>query len=119
VQHQEASETDHGGANKGAPKKSRSAKYCRMCKAAGGSFNTHNTSECRRFEKDGTLKASSVKPFDSAKKPWKKTGYGVSSHITYLTEKMAKLKKKLKKTSSKKLAKKCARDMSDSDYVSD
>ena len=52
-----------GSSKKGAPKKGHSAKYCRMCKTAGGSFYTytHNTAECQRFEKVGTPKASSVK----------------------------------------------------------
>ena len=54
---------------KGATKKERSANYCGMSKAADGSFNTHNTAECCRFEKDGTPKASSVKPFNSTNKP--------------------------------------------------
>ncbi len=58
-----------------------------------------------------------VKPFDSAKKPWKKTGSGDSSQMAYLTEKVAKLEKKLKKT--KKHGKKRARDSLDSDFDSD
>ena len=105
-----------GSSKKGAPKKGHSAKYCRMCKAAGESFNTHNTAECRRFEKDGKPKANSVKPFDSVKKPWKRPGSGKASQITYLTKKMAKLKKKLKK---KRHSKKHAHDLSDSDSNSD
>jgi hypothetical protein len=58
-----------------------------------------------------------VKPFDSAKKPWKKTGSGDSSQMAYLTENVAKLEKKFKKT--KKQGKKRARDSSDSDSDSD
>jgi hypothetical protein len=58
-----------GGSNKGAPKKSRSAKYCKWCKAADGPYTTHNTNECCRFEKDGKPKDKPAKPFDSAKKP--------------------------------------------------
>jgi hypothetical protein len=106
-----------GGSNRGAPKKGRSAKYCKWCKNANGPYTTHNTIKCRKFEKDGTPKDKPVKPFDSAKKHWKKTGSGDSSEIAYLTEKMAKLKKKLKKT--KKHGKKHACDSSDSDSDSD
>ncbi len=105
-----------GSSKKGAPKKGRSAKYCRMCKAAGGSFNTHDTAECRGFEKDGTPKSRSIKPFDSAKKPWKKPGNREASQITYLIEKVAKLEKKLEK---KKNSKKGAHDSLDSDSDSD
>jgi hypothetical protein len=106
-----------GRSNQGAPKKGRSVKYCKWCKAAGGPYNTHDTIECCRFEKDGKPKNEPVKPFDSTKKPWKKTGSGDSSQMAYLTDKVAKLKKKLKKT--KKHGKKRARDSSDSDSDSD
>ncbi len=108
----------HGrGSDRGAPKKGRSAKYCKWCKMANGPYTTHNTIKCCRFEKDGMPKDKPVKPFDSTKKPWKKTGSGDSSQIAYLTEKVAKLKKKLKKT--KKHGKKHARDSSESDSDSD
>ena len=87
-----------------------------VCEAAGGSFNTHDTAECRGFEKDGTPKSRSIKPFDSAKKPWKKPGNREASQITYLIEKVAKLEKKLEK---KKNSKKGAHDSLDSDSDSD
>jgi len=58
-----------------------------------------------------------TKPFDSAKKPWKKPGSGNTEQISHLTEEIDKLKKKLKK--SKKRGKKRAHDSSDSDYDSD
>ena len=94
-----------GGPSKGTPKKGRTAKYCKWCKAVDGPFTTHNTDECRRFNKDGSQKISVSKSFDSAKKPWKKPGSGNSDQISHLTEEMTKLKKRLKK--SKKHGKKC------------
>jgi hypothetical protein len=106
-----------GGSNRGAPKKGCSAKSCKWCKTANEPYTTHDTIECRRFKKDGMPKDKPVKPFDSAKKPWKKTGSGDSSQMAYLTEKVAKLKNKLKKT--KKHGKKHARDLSNSDSDSD
>jgi hypothetical protein len=42
-----------GGSGGPAPKEARSAKYCKWCKAAGGAFQTHDTIECCRFDKDG------------------------------------------------------------------
>ena len=105
-----------GGPSKGAPKKGRTAKYCKWCKAVDGPFTTHNTDECRRFNKDGSQKVFN-KPSDSAKKPWKKPGNGNSDQISHLTEEMDKLKKKLKK--SQKRGKKRSRDSSDSDSDSD
>jgi hypothetical protein len=105
-----------GGPEKGTPKKGRTVKYCKWCKAVDGPFTTHNTTECRRFNKDGSQKDRLTKPFDSSKKPaWKKPSGGESSQMAYLTEemtKMSKLVKKLKK--SKKHGKKHARDSSDS-----
>jgi hypothetical protein len=109
--------THGGGYNREAPPKGRSATYCKWCKTANGPYTTHDTIKCRRFKKDGTPKDKPVKPFDSAKKPWKKTGSGDSSQMAYSTEKVAKLEKKLKKT--KKHSKKRACDLSDSDSNSD
>jgi hypothetical protein len=106
-----------GGSDREAPKKGCSAKYCKWCKNGNGPYTTHDTIKCRRFEKDGKPKDKPVKPFDSAKKPWKKTGSGDSSQMACLTEKVAKPKKKLKKT--KKHGKKRACDSSDSDSDSD
>jgi hypothetical protein len=111
-----------GGPDKGNPhKKGRTAKYCKWCKAVDGTFTTHNTHECRRFNKNGSQKDRPAKPFDSAKKPaWKKPSGGDSTQMAHLTEemsKMSKLMKKLKK--SKKHGKKRARDSSDSDSDSD
>jgi len=106
-----------GGLDRGAPKKGRTDKYCKWCKAVDGPYTTHNTTECRRFNKDGSQKDRLTKPFDSAKKPWKKPGSGNADQISHLTEEMEKLKKRLKK--SKKRGKKRARDSSDSDSDSD
>ena len=81
-----------------------------------GPYQTHNTSDYRRFDKDGKEVSKPYKPFDSAKKPWKKGGSD-SGQMAYLTEKFEKLEKKLKK--SKRAAKKRACDSSDSDSDSD
>jgi hypothetical protein len=107
-----------GGPNTGNPKKVRTAKYCKWCKAVDGPFTTHNTDECRRFNNDGSQKDRLIKPFDSSKKPaWKKPSGGNSDQMAYLTEEMTKLKKKLKK--SQKRSKKRSRDSLDSDSDSD
>jgi hypothetical protein len=57
-----------------APKKTRTSKYCKWCKEVSGPYQTHNTSNCRRFDKDGKETDKPHKPFDSVKKPWKKGG---------------------------------------------
>ncbi len=87
-----------GGPEKGTSKKGRTDKFCKWCKAVDRPFTTHNTTECRRFNKDGSQKDRPTKPFDSAKKPWKKPGSGNSDQISHLTEEMEKLKKRLKKS---------------------
>jgi len=80
-----------GGPEKGTPMKGHTNKFCKCCKAVYGPFTTHNTTECRRFNKDGSQKDRPTKPFDSAKKPWKKPGSGEPAQMAYLTEVMAKL----------------------------
>ena len=57
-------------------------------------LTTHDTAECRRFEKDSSPKDRLAKPFDSVKKPWKKSGGGESNQMAYLTERLLKLEKK-------------------------
>jgi hypothetical protein len=114
--------THGGGPDKGNPnKKGRTAKYCKWCKAMDGPFTTHNTDECRRFNKYGSQKERPTMPFDSAKKPaWKKPSGGDSTQMANLTEEMSKLSKFVKKLKkSKKHGKKHARDSSDSDSDSD
>ncbi len=102
-----------GDSNRGAPKKGRTDKFCKWCKAVDGPFTTHNTTECHRFNKDGSEKDKLTKPFDSAKiSPWKKPSGGDPAQMAYLTEEITKLKKRL--TKSKKHEKR-ARELSDSD----
>jgi len=62
-------QTNGGNSDRGAPKKGDTAKYCKWCKVAKGPFTIHDSSECRRFEKDVSPKDRLVKPFDSLKKP--------------------------------------------------
>jgi hypothetical protein len=102
---------NRGGSGGPAPKKARTAKYCKWCQAVGGPFKTHDTSKCCRFDKDGKETGKSYTPFDPAKKPWKKGG-GDSGQMASLTKKLEKLKKKLKKSKSKKSSRKRACDMS-------
>jgi len=105
------------GPRRGPPRRAIPTSFAKWCKAVDGPFTTHNTTECRRFNKDGSQKDRLTKPFDSAKKPWKKLGSGNSDQMSHLTEEMEKLKKRLKK--SKKRGKKRARDSSDSDSDSE
>jgi hypothetical protein len=82
------------------PKKVRFEKHCNLCKKHGGAHTTHNTSDCRRFEKD--KKEKSI--FHATKKG----GYNqnpVNQNFAQLTDKIEKLEKALKKSGKK--SKKC------------
>ncbi len=78
------------------PKKIHFEKHCDLCKKHGGTYTTHNTRECRRFEKDGKEKAN----FRTAKKDGKKNN-PVNHNFAQLTEKIEKLEKALKKSGKK------------------
>jgi hypothetical protein len=78
------------------PKKVCFEKHCDLCKKHGGTFTTHYTRECCRFEKDGKEKSD----FCTAKKGGKKN-YLVNQNFAQLTEKIKKLEKALKKSSKK------------------
>ena len=90
------------------PKKVRTEKHCDLCKKHGGAYTTHNTRDCRRFEKDGTEKAD----FRAAKKGGKKPNPTKQS-FAQLSEKLDKLEKVLKKKDTRK--RKRRRSDSDSD----
>ncbi len=79
-----------------APKKVRFEKNCNLCKKHGGACTTHNTHDCRRFDKDGKEKVD----FRSAKKGGKKAN-PVNQDYAQLTEKIQKLEKALKKSGKK------------------
>ncbi len=86
--------TDHSPR---VPKKVRTEKHCDLCKKHGGAYTTHNTHECRHFEKDGTEKSN----FHAAKKGRKKSN-PVKQSFTHLSKKLDKLKKVIKKKDTKK-----------------
>jgi hypothetical protein len=78
------------------PKKVCFEKHCNLCKKHGGAHTTHNTRDCRRFEKDGKEKFS----FCATKKGRYKGNPG-NQNFTQLTNKIKKLEKALKKSGKK------------------
>jgi hypothetical protein len=92
----------------GVPKKVHFEKSCELCKKYGGAHTTHATKDCRKYKKDGTLKAN----FRAAKKAGKKPNPAKQS-FAQLSKKLDRLEKTIKKASHK--SKKCFRDDSDSD----
>jgi hypothetical protein len=96
------------GATMRVPKKVRFEKSCELCKKYGGAHTIHATKDCRRYKKDGTVKAN----FCTTKKAGKKPNTA-KQLFTQLSKKLDRLEKTLKKASHK--SKKCHRDDSDSD----
>jgi hypothetical protein len=96
------------GATLRVPKKVRFKKSCELCKKHGGVHTTHTTKDCRKYEKDGTLKAN----FCAAKKAGKKPNPTKQS-FAQLSKKLDRLEKTIKKASHK--SKKCRRDDSNFD----
>jgi hypothetical protein len=87
--------------NNPIPKKScQDAKHCVLCKKHEGMHATHNTSDCRKYEKDGTCKKGFGRGQRNSGVPDKKT----ASAYAQLSAKIAKLEKvskRLKKGSKK------------------
>jgi hypothetical protein len=78
------------------PKKVCFEKHCKLCKKHGGAHTTHNTRDCRRFEKDRKEKYS----FRAAKKGGYKSNL-INQNFAQLTNKIEKLEKALKKSGKK------------------
>jgi hypothetical protein len=78
------------------PKKVHFEKNCNLCKKHGGTYITHNTCDCHRFEKDG----KEMSDFPAAKKGGKKAN-PMNQNFAQLTEKIKKLEKALTKSGKK------------------
>lgn len=90
------------------PTKARTEKHCDLCKKHGGAHTTHNTQDCRRYEKNGNEKSD----FRATKKGARKSNPTKQS-FAQLCEKMDKLEKAIKKQDAKR--KKRRRSDTDSD----
>jgi uncharacterized protein YukE len=100
--------------NEPIPKKVRkTAKHCALCKKHGGAHATHNTSDCRKYDKDGKLKKGFGKGQHGSTALDKKTA-SAFAQLSAKVEKLEKANKKLKK-SSKKRKREYDSDTSDSD----
>ncbi len=73
------------------PKKAWPSKFCQHCKVKGGPHLTHNTKECRKYDRNGNpISLLQTKPAN-AKKPAKK---GVNQQMPYLSATVESLVKK-------------------------
>ncbi len=87
------------------PKKARPSKFCQHCKAKGGPHLTHNTKECRRYNRNGNRIPSFQGKSANAKKPTKKWDNQQMAYPTAAVESL--VKKGLKKAMK---GKKCKRN---------
>eukprot|EP00804_Cyclotella_cryptica_P029393 CCRYP_013328-RA/>CCRYP_013328-RA protein AED:0.29 eAED:0.29 QI:0/-1/0/1/-1/1/1/0/108 len=71
-------------------------KHCVLCKKHGGVHKSHNTRDCLRYNKDGTL----IKKNGGAGKPHSKERKPEGANFTQIVR--AELKKALRKKSSKR-----------------
>jgi hypothetical protein len=78
------------------PKKVHFEKHCNLCKKHGGAHTTHNTRDCRRFEKDG----KEIFSFRTAKKGGYKSN-PINQNFAQPINKIKKLEKALKKSGKK------------------
>jgi hypothetical protein len=91
------------GATLRVPKKVCFEKSFKLCMKLGGTHTMHATKDCRKYEKDRTLKPN----FCTAKKEGKKPNPRKQS-FAQLSKKLDRLEKTIKKASQK--SKKCRRD---------
>ena len=100
--------------NEPIPKKvCKMAKHCALCKKHGGAHATHNTSDCRKYDKDGKHKKGFGKGQHGSTALDKKTASAFAQSSAKV-EKLEKANKKLK-MSSKKRKREYDSDTSDSD----
>jgi hypothetical protein len=107
-----------GSSEKGStlrvPKKVRAEKFCQLCKTHGGPHQTHNTRDCRRYDKEGKPLGNPAGKSFSAKKPHKQ--FGGEKGIAYMTAMLEAIQKGQKRAAKSKKRKKRAYDSSsDSD----
>jgi hypothetical protein len=106
-----------GGSSEQVPKKVRSEKFCQRCNTHGGPHQTHNTNDCRKYDKDGKpLGATPGKPSNS-KKPHKK--FGGDKQMAYMTAMFESIQKGLKKQKKGSKKRKKRYDSSSSDSESE
>eukprot|EP00804_Cyclotella_cryptica_P003933 CCRYP_016103-RA/>CCRYP_016103-RA protein AED:0.41 eAED:0.41 QI:0/-1/0/1/-1/1/1/0/163 len=98
--------------NEPIPKKVRkTARHYALCKKHGAHYATHNTSDCRKYEKDGKPKKGFGKGKHGSTALDKKTA-SAFAQLSAKVEKLEKANKRLKKSSKKR---KCDYDSDSSD----
>jgi hypothetical protein len=98
------------GSSPRVPKKALAEKFCKLCKTHGGPHQTHNTCDCRRYDKEGKpLRNPAGKSFGT-KKPHNQ--FGGEKGLAYLTAMLEAIQKGQKKAAKLKKRKKRVYDSS-------
>ena len=91
------------------PKKKRVEKHCTLCQKHGGASSSHNTNECTKYEKDGTMKTN----WGTSKSKSKSSNKSDGKTFAQLAKSVSKLEKALKKAGRAASKKKKRHDDSD------
>jgi len=81
-------------------KRCQDAKHCILCKKHGGAHATHNTSNCRKYEKDGSHKKVFGRGQCKSTAPNKKTA-NANAQLPAKIAKLKKVSKQFEKSSKK------------------
>ncbi len=80
------------------PKKAKVEKSCTLCQIYGGMLTTHNTNECPKYKKDGTIKNGFGKKTAIGQKRHGNDKKDHANSFVQFMECFSKLKKAVKKT---------------------
>jgi hypothetical protein len=89
-----------GSPGEQVPKKGKPSKFCQHCKAKGRPHLTHNTKECRRYDRNGNPMAAAGRKPGGAKPSYKSGGDKQMAYLTAAVESV--MKKGLKKAMKSK-----------------
>ena len=96
------------------PKKVKLEKCCALCQKYGGAHTTHNTGECHKYKKDGTLKNCFSKKAAFGQKCHGNGKKDDANSFAQFMERFLKLEKAVKKTQKSSQKKKRWQEYSDS-----
>jgi hypothetical protein len=108
--------TPKGGSLDQVLKKAQAEKFCQKCRTHGGAHQTYNTTDCRRWDKDGKPLGQFGAKQSDKHKPYKKNGG--KKGLVYMTAMLEAIQKGQKKAAKGKKRKKRSHE-SDSDSDSE
>ena len=83
-------------------KTKKSAKFFALCDKHGGAKTTHNTGDCRKYDKNGTFKKDFKKATIESEKPNHQSYQTIKDNLEKLKLEVEELKKKSNKSKKRK-----------------